>query len=86
MADSTITVTLKLFAAYQEAVGKGEMVLTLPVASPVQVVCDRILADYPQLATWRDRTRFGVNLNVVSPDTPLQDGDEVVLIPPVSGG
>jgi molybdopterin synthase sulfur carrier subunit len=86
MADSTITVTLKLFAAYQEAVGTGEMVLTLPVASPVQVVCDRILADYPQLATWRDRTRFGVNLNVVSPDTPLQDGDEVVLIPPVSGG
>ncbi|MEQ8961643.1 MAG: MoaD/ThiS family protein, partial [Coleofasciculus sp. C2-GNP5-27] len=35
---------------------------------------------------WRDLTRFGINLQFVEPDTILQAGDEVVLIPPVSGG
>jgi len=39
-----------------------------------------------ELKQWRDLTRFGVNLQFVEPDTRLQDGDEVVLIPPVSGG
>ena len=31
-------------------------------------------------------THFGVNLDFVPGDTLLQPGDEVVLIPPVSGG
>ncbi|MBD0313046.1 MAG: MoaD/ThiS family protein, partial [Microcoleus sp. T3-bin5] len=49
-------------------------------------VLESSIAQYPQLEQWRDRTRFGLNLEFVSPDTILQDGDEVVLIPPVSGG
>jgi molybdopterin synthase sulfur carrier subunit len=49
-------------------------------------VRDRLIADHPQLKQWRDLTRFGVNLQFVEPETQLQDGDEVVLIPPVSGG
>ncbi|MEO0014768.1 MAG: hypothetical protein RLZZ535_3157, partial [Cyanobacteriota bacterium] len=35
---------------------------------------------------WRDVTRFGINLQFVESATALQDGDEIVLIPPVSGG
>lgn len=83
---STITVTVKLFAAYQEAVGQSDCELTLPAGTPVVAVRDRLLAEHPSLEPWRDRTRFGINLAFVAPDTPLQDGDEVVLIPPVSGG
>jgi sulfur-carrier protein len=49
-------------------------------------VCDRLLTEHPELEVWRDLTRFGVNLQFVEPDTVLQTGDEVVLIPPVSGG
>lgn len=86
MVASTIQVTVKLFAAYQEACGMPELTLELPVSTPVMQVRDRLIADYPQLAQWRDLTRFGVNLQFVDPETALQDGDEVVLIPPVSGG
>ncbi|MGA7933500.1 MAG: MoaD/ThiS family protein [Kovacikia sp.] len=86
MAESQITITVKLFAAYQEACGIPEMQLELPAGTSVVAVCDRLIADYPQLAQWRDLTRFGINLQFVEPDTPLQTGDEVVLIPPVSGG
>lgn len=86
MSPSTVTVTVKLFAAYQEAYGKPEIELTLPEGATVAAVRDRILSDHPQLEQWRPLTRFGVNLQFVEADTPLQPGDEVVLIPPVSGG
>ncbi|KZL48224.1 MoaD/ThiS family protein [Nodularia spumigena] len=86
MSQSTITVSVKLFAAYQEAYGVSELILELPHNTPVKAVCDRLIAEHPQLTQWRDITRFGINLIFVEPDSLLQDGDEVVLIPPVSGG
>lgn len=81
-----ITVTVKLFAAYQEAYGVEEIQQQFPLHTEVKAVLDRILAEYPQLEQWREVTRFGVNLNFVPPETILEQGDEVVLIPPVSGG
>ncbi len=86
MSKSSISVNVKLFAAYQEAYRVPELALELPQDTPVKTVCDRLITEHPELAKWRDVTRFGVNLLFVEPDTILQDGDEVVLIPPVSGG
>lgn len=83
---STITITVKLFAAYQDAYGQPDVTLTFPPASPVSAVRDRLIHEHPALERWRTLTRFGVNLQFVEPETLLQDGDEVVLIPPVSGG
>lgn len=81
-----ITVAVKLFAAYQEAYGVSELLLDLPEGTTVMQVCDRLLQKYPELEQWRSLTRFGVNLQFVASETELKDGDEVVLIPPVSGG
>lgn len=86
MCNSAITITVKLFAAYQEAYGVSELRLQFPDGTPVSAVCDRLIVEHPELAKWRDITRFGINLIFVEPDTVLKDGDEVVLIPPVSGG
>lgn len=81
-----ITVTVKLFAAYQEAYQQSELCLELPEQTTVAHVRDRLLAEHPELEQWRSVTRFGINYQFVTPEAPLQDGDEVVLIPPVSGG
>lgn len=86
MSKPVIVVTIKLFAAYQEAYGVSELVWDLPSGTTVAQVCDRLISEHPELKQWRNLTRFGVNLQFVEPDTILQDGDEVVLIPPVSGG
>jgi sulfur-carrier protein len=86
VSNSSITITVKLFAAFSEAWGVSELKLELPSGTPVSGVLEHSIAQHPQLEQWRDRTRFGLNLEFVSPNTPLQDGDEVVLIPPVSGG
>lgn len=86
MSNSSITVTVKLFAAFSEAYGVSELTLEFPLETPVSQVLESSIAQYPQLEQWRSRTRFGINLEFVSPDTILTDGDEVVMIPPVSGG
>jgi sulfur-carrier protein len=81
-----IPITVKLFAAYQEAYGVPELALELPIGTTVTDLLDHLIGHHPELAPWRDLTRFGVNLQFVPPDAILQSGDEVVLIPPVSGG
>ncbi len=86
MTHSPVTITVKLFAAYQEAVGLPELTLQLPAGTIVAEVRDQLIAQHPQLQQWRDLTRFGINLQFVEPQTELKDGDEVVLVPPVSGG
>lgn len=82
----TITITLKLFSIYQETLGAAEQVMTLPVGETAGDVRDRLIQAHPTLARWKDLTRFGVNLQFVEENTALSDGDELVLIPPVSGG
>lgn len=42
---------------------------------------DKILAE-----KFLKSTRFAVNCEYVSPETLVHDGDELALIPPVSGG
>ncbi|MFK8186064.1 MAG: MoaD/ThiS family protein [Phormidesmis sp.] len=84
--EETMTITLKLFAIYQETLGIPEKTLTLPVGTTAGEVRDRLIAEHPNLAKWKDLTRFGINLQFSDATTALTDGDELVLIPPVSGG
>lgn len=81
-----ISITLKLFAVYQDVLGCPEMIMELPEGITIGELCDRICHQHPELKKWQDLTRFGVNLQFVAADTTLNNGDEVVLIPPVSGG
>ncbi|PSB01589.1 MoaD/ThiS family protein [Merismopedia glauca] len=84
--ETQLKISLKLFAVYQETFGSAELNLKFPPQTSVGEVLEWAIAQHPQLAKWRDITRFGVNLQFVEADTLLADGDEVVLIPPVSGG
>ena len=81
-----INITVKLFAAYQEAYGVPALNLEISPGTPVIKVLESLLQEKPELKPWLPLTRFGVNLQFVEAETILQDGDEVVLIPPVSGG
>lgn len=85
MSDA-ITITVKLFAAYQEAYGVPELILEVPPQTTVSAILEQLITKHPELNQWRNLTRFGVNLQFVEPENILQNGDEVVLIPPVSGG
>jgi sulfur-carrier protein len=81
-----MVIVVKLFAAYQDAYGLPELSLEVEQRITVREVGDRIRAPHPALHPLASITRYGINLNFVEPEAIVQEGDEVVLIPPVSGG
>ena len=79
-------ITIKLFAVYRDCYGADTQQRQITENTTVNDLLDQFIAEYPQLAKWRSLTRFGVNYQFVPPETVLKAGDEVVFIPPVSGG
>ena len=79
-------VRVRLFASLREAAGVPEAELELPDgASPEDAW--RALSDrFPALAARRQSLAAAVNRRYAPFDAPLADGDELVFVPPVSGG
>ena len=72
-------ITVKCFARYRALLGFGE--LALPLASTL----GELLAD-PRFAALPADALLAVNQTFADRDATLKDGDEVALMPPVSGG
>lgn len=79
-------VRARLFAVQRELVGAREVPLDLPDGATVADAWDALAAAHPALAPGRDSVRFAVNARYADLGTELHDGDELALIPPVSGG
>ncbi|MEK6986901.1 MAG: MoaD/ThiS family protein [Candidatus Thermoplasmatota archaeon] len=47
---------------------------------------DALFQKYPRLAGHRETMLLAVNHSFAPPDEVLHDGDEIALMPPVSGG
>jgi sulfur-carrier protein len=77
---------LRYFASFREAIGQNEEILTVHEGANVADVRALLLARYPQLQPTIERSACAVNHGYVPMDTALQEGDEVVFIPPVGGG
>lgn len=79
-------VRVRLFASLREAVGRDRLSLELPDGASVEEVWRRLAGDHPALVASRASLAAAVNRRYASFDAALADGDEVVFIPPVSGG
>lgn len=79
-------VTVRLFSVAKEIAGFGERELELPDVSTASDVLTKLDSLDPRLADWRKVFRLAVNQEYVPGDHPLKNGDEVAIIPPVSGG
>jgi molybdopterin synthase catalytic subunit len=76
-----VRVVVKLFAGVRERAGTRERVLVLPVGTRLGEVWDALaLGDAPA------GLLFARNRAYAPPEEALADGDEVAVIPPVSGG
>ena len=78
-------VTVRLFAAYRERVGRPSIDLELPAGASVGELA-RLLADRYDGLPRPEALVAAVNQEYQKHDYVLTDGDEVALIPPVSGG
>jgi molybdopterin converting factor subunit 1 len=83
-AATDICVHVRLFASYREAAGASRLETPLRRGARVSDLLRVLDGTIPALNVTRGL--IAVNHTYVAPDTVLNDGDEVALIPPVSGG
>jgi molybdopterin synthase catalytic subunit len=74
------------FAQLRERRGADTETLDLPSGGDVAMALATIAKQHPDVAPHLPRAQVAVNQIVVAATTPLADGDELALIPPVSGG
>ena len=79
-------VKLKLFSIARDLAGFGEEVIDLPPNSTADEVLNILTERNAEFRKWKTSLRFAVNYEYVPNTHPLRDGDEVAVIPPVSGG
>jgi molybdopterin synthase catalytic subunit len=77
-----VRVKVRLFAALRERAGFSERELELPVGTRVRDVWGAV----PELGAEPPGLLYALNREYVPPGQALADGDELALIPPVSGG
>jgi molybdopterin converting factor subunit 1 len=82
-----MTVTVRLFAILRERAGRGSIEIELPDDATVADAFER-LAGEPGLRELIERMplRMAVNREYVGADARIAAGDELAVIPPISGG
>jgi molybdopterin converting factor subunit 1 len=80
-----MNVRVRLFASYREAAGVGHILLDLPAGATVRDAIAEITRRHPLVAEIRQLV-IAKNRDYVGLDESVGDGDELALIPPVSGG
>ena len=79
-------VKVRFFAGIRDVVGRPELQLDVPEGATAADVWTRLAADHPALTPKRKGLAAAVNRRYAGFDTALGEGDEVVFVPPVSGG
>ena len=77
---------MRLFASAREVVGKQEVIVDVPEGLTAADLLIQLGAEYPDLRRQAPSLRLAVNHEYVEGGRRLAEGDEVALIPPVSGG
>lgn len=77
---------VQLFAALREAIGVATLELELPDGCTVAHLRQELLRRWPQVHSLLQRCAIAVNQHYAAEHQLLSPGDEIALIPPVSGG
>ena len=85
-ASTAIGVRVRLFAIQREQAGARRIDLELAPGSSIEDAWAALVARHPVLAAGRASVRFARNGDYAEPGDRLEDGDELAIIPPVSGG
>jgi molybdopterin synthase sulfur carrier subunit len=79
-------VTIRLFARLRDLAGSGELVRDVPAPATVQTIWRELVAEMPGLGDYEKTMSVAVNADYARMSAPVNDGDEVAFLPPVSGG
>jgi len=79
-------VDVALFAAARELAGAETVTIEIPDHATAATVLQTLANQHPRLQELLPACRLAIDLRFVSPDEPIAGGEQVALIPPVSGG
>ena len=79
-------VTVRFLARYAELTGCESTAVVVPPTATVSDVLARVRQIVPGAQGLPARPLAALNLRQVKLDTRVSDGDEVALLPPLSGG
>ena len=79
-------VTIRLFARLREMAGAAEIRRELPGGASARNAWESLVGEFPDFEDYTRAVSCAVNEEYARMTTPLNDGDEVAFLPPVSGG
>jgi MoaE-MoaD fusion protein len=79
-------INVKYFAIIRESLGRSEERKEVPEGTTAGQVLDQLGREFPNLAPLKPALMLMVNQEYARQDHVLRPGDELALIPPVSGG
>ena len=79
-------IRIKLFAAAKQFAGIETATINVDGPVPISELRRLLVEEHPSLEAILPSVRFAINTEYVSDDTLASEGDEVAVIPPVSGG
>jgi len=79
-------IEIRLFALVKDVVGTDRISLEVEDPAVIEDVMDILLQKDPELRPMRNSLKFAIHDEFAELSTPLKDGQELSIIPPVSGG
>ena len=79
-------VKIRLFARLRDIAGTADLAREVPAGATVETVWLALAAEFPGMAPYRRSLSAAVNADFARFTSAVADGDEVALLPPVSGG
>jgi len=79
-------VSVRFFARYAELAGCDSSAVNVPAPSTVSDVIARVREVFPGMQAMPPRPLAALNRRQVKLDAAVNEGDEVALLPPISGG
>ena len=79
-------IKVKYFAVCREMFNRDEEEMELPDGAVLMDILKRLEEEWPEIPEYYEVMQMSVNWEYATEMTKLSDGDEVALIPPVTGG
>ena len=82
----SVRIKVLFFGMIRDVVGMREDLVEVPAGANLGSLYEQYASRYPRLREMSASTVLALNQQFSKPEAPLTEGDEVALLPPVSGG
>jgi molybdopterin converting factor subunit 1 len=79
-------VKVLFFATLKDIVGSRELRVDVPAGTTIEALLTHLESSYPRMKDYRSILLTALNEEYVDKETRIEEGDEVAMFPPVSGG